>query len=162
MTDYCNSACQRHRPAATTNQYTPGHSQTHTNTSKRACATHVCQWARVHGHAQTYSGHTDVHKKCSKTYKQLQRCPHVCTLTQDRWSHTKCTHQVRHEYVQKSAHAHTITMGSGGIRYELQPHTESNNPSVLLQSKMASSASPFPPLLPSSWLTSRLTFILSF
>lgn len=72
MTDYCNSACQRHRPAATTNRYTPGHSQTHTNTPKQACVTHVCHQAHmltnkrvqwVNGRAHTVShgnaGHVD-------------------------------------------------------------------------------------------------------
>lgn len=58
MTDYCNSACQRHRPAATTNQYTPGPRQTHTNTFKKTdqymcAAQHVDMTAHS---IQRYSG----------------------------------------------------------------------------------------------------------
>lgn len=70
MTDYCNSACQRHRPAATTNQYTPGHSQTHTNTSKQACATHVCHPYMV---SHKHSRYTDIHAASHTKFRTMRK-----------------------------------------------------------------------------------------
>lgn len=50
MTDYCISACQRHRPAAIYNQYTPGYLQTCTNSPEQAYATRVIMRSHTHTH----------------------------------------------------------------------------------------------------------------
>lgn len=119
MTDYCNSLCQRHRPAATTNQYTPGHLQTHTNTSKQACTTRVSSGTYTRGHRHNWT----------MRRKHKHNCRDVYTLGQDHRSHTTCTHQlVTYIYVRERAHAQHNGAGKcGAVAYELQPHTEHNN-----------------------------------
>lgn len=120
MTDYCNSGCQRHRPAATTNRYAPGHFQTHTNTPKQACVTQVChqvhmltnkraQW--VNGHAHTVShgkaGHVDASRGVYMSAHSLK----IAGVTQKTQTDMKVG---KKQWAHKNAHTPTQSCREGG------------------------------------------------
>lgn len=118
MTDYCNSGCQSHRPAATTNQYTPGHFSLSQTSLKLACTAH---WplARAHTHMHMRTRTHTHHVQC-KCMNEIQSCAgaHSCI------SPTQLTHVHRQKMTE------TYNVESWGASYELQPLTEPNNLSV--------------------------------
>lgn len=142
MTDYCNSACQRHRPAATANRYAPGHFQTHTNTPKQACVTQVChqvhmltnkpaQW--VNGRAHTVShgnaGHVDASRGVYMSAHSLKIAGVTQKTQTETWRWGRSSGRTKtHIHLHKA-------VGRGVFAHELQPHTEPNSLCITSRAK---------------------------
>lgn len=120
MTDYCNSSCQRHRPAAATNRYSPGHRETCKHLSTRWHHSHsytsygrMCTPA-LHKYVTPAQSQVAAKQTATKTYKSERSYVHA------RW----CT--------RTRTLTHTQT-NNGGVSYQLTFPTESHYLSILSQ-----------------------------